>query len=342
MVREHTRSSGAGLERSRESGSGEWIRSSRPLAWLEVLRAQFAGRAFSPHRHDTYAIGLTEHGVQAFDYRGATRRSVAGQVLVLHPDEVHDGRAGDGRGFGYAIVYVDPESVAEAVRSLCGGPCALPFVRDAVGAHPQLARALHEAFAAPIEPLAADALLLALAEGLLRAGNGDRAPRGPGRVDRQAVRRARDFLDAHCTRVVHSAELEAVSGLGRHALTRQFRVALGTTPHRYVMGRRLARARESIDRGTGLADVAQGCGFADQAHLTRALRDAFGLTPARYRALARGGRSPGETRRPVPGVRASDDGRSGAGVAGKATPGEPGIRADTGEDRKRGARSRGA
>jgi len=31
--------------------------------------------------------------------------------------------------------------------------------------------------------------------------------------------------------------------------------------------------------------VALEAGFADQAHLTRMFRAAFGLTPARYRAL---------------------------------------------------------
>ena len=34
-----------------------------------------------------------------------------------------------------------------------------------------------------------------------------------------------------------------------------------------------------------LADVALATGFADQAHLTRKFKAAFGITPARYRAL---------------------------------------------------------
>jgi AraC-like DNA-binding protein len=37
--------------------------------------------------------------------------------------------------------------------------------------------------------------------------------------------------------------------------------------------------------------VAADAGFADQAHFTRAFRSAFGLTPARYRAL-RGAATP--------------------------------------------------
>ena len=76
-------------------------------------------------------------------------------------------------------------------------------------------------------------------------------------------------------------------------LARQFRIALGTTPHRYLLMRRLELARELIHNGRPLVDVALDTGFADQAHFTRAFRSAFGLTPARYRALRVGPRAGG-------------------------------------------------
>ena len=48
---------------------------------VQSLRAWFSGRGFEPHRHDVYAIGLTDCGVQAFDVlTGAL--SVAVVILV--------------------------------------------------------------------------------------------------------------------------------------------------------------------------------------------------------------------------------------------------------------------
>ena len=90
MLLEQTRSAGQGLERSCQS-DGSWIASARPSGGVELFRAWFAGKAYDTHRHDTYAVGLTDSGVQMFDYRGAGRASTAGQVVVLHPDEPHDG-----------------------------------------------------------------------------------------------------------------------------------------------------------------------------------------------------------------------------------------------------------
>jgi len=75
---------------------------------IERLQARFRGPAFSPHRHDTYAIGVTLAGVQTFRYRGEARSCLPGQCHILHPDEVHDGASGTADGFAYRILYIDP------------------------------------------------------------------------------------------------------------------------------------------------------------------------------------------------------------------------------------------
>jgi AraC-like DNA-binding protein len=285
MRLEDTRSAGEGLERSCRGTVAGWLTSSGPADGVELFRAWFPGEPYRKHRHDTYAIGVTDSGVQVFHYRGAVHASTPGQVVVLHPDEVHDGRAGTAEGFGYRIVYVEPSRLAAAVRTLRGRPAPLPFVRDPVSANAVLTRAIDAAFRGPLESLTVDSLIVDLARGLI-AG----APSGAGsatsrRVDVPAVERARQFLDAEKTRVVHSRELEAITGLTRYDLARQFRLVLGTSPYRYLLMRRLEFARERIHGERPLAEVAADAGFADQAHFTRVFSSAFGLTPARYRAL---------------------------------------------------------
>lgn len=270
----------------------DWIRSTRPRDGVELLRAWFGGRAYDRHRHDTYAICVTDAGVQQFDYRGAPRVSLPGQVVVLHPDEPHDGRAGADDGFGYRIVYLAPAMVADAARALCGTAVPLPFAGDAVGANPLLAQALDDAFVSfpgALEPLAVDALIGDLTRGLLHADPSI----GHRRLacDTPAVERARQLLDAERTRIVTSSELEAVSGHDRFALARQFRQLHGTSPYRYLLMRRLDLVRRALRAGHALADVALAAGFADQPHMTRLFTATYGLSPARFRALTGSGRS---------------------------------------------------
>src|SRR5262249_28318567 len=108
-----------------------------------------------------------------------------------------------------------------------------------------------------------------------------------GPTSRQAAVRARDFLAEEAYRTVSSEELEKVSGLDRFALARHFRAAFGTSPHRFQVGQRLAKAQAMIATGVPLSAAAVATGFADQSHLTRHFSARFGLTPGRWAALAR-------------------------------------------------------
>ena len=204
MRLKETRSAGEGLERSCQGTVAGWLASSRPAGGVELLSAWFAGEAYQKHRHDTYAIGVTDSGVQVFDYRGSVHASTPGQVVVLYPDEVHDGRAGTDEGFGYRIVYVEPFLLTDAVRTLCGRPCPLPFVSEPVSTNALLSRAIDAAFRAPLESLAVDSLIVDLAHGLMAGERGGARSVISRRVDVRAIERARQFLDAEKTRVVHS------------------------------------------------------------------------------------------------------------------------------------------
>jgi AraC-like DNA-binding protein len=285
MHSKETRSAGEGLERSCQGTVAGWLASESPAPGIELLSAWFAGEAYRRHRHDTYAIGVTDRGVQVFDYRGAVHTSTPGQVVVLYPDEVHDGRAGTTAGFGYRIVYLEPSLVTDALRALRGRPYPLPFVSAPVSNNAMVARAVDSVFRASMEPVAVDSVIVELAQALMVAEGGGAASPISRTVDVRAVERARQFLEAEKTRVVHSRELESVTGLTRFDLARQFRIMFGTSPYRYLVMRRLELARELIHRGRALVEVAAEAGFADQAHFTRAFTSAFGLTPGRYRTL---------------------------------------------------------
>lgn len=249
---------------------------------IERIEARFRGNGFSPHRHDTYAIGVTLSGVQTFHYRGAMRASLPGNVIVLHPDEVHDGAAGTDDGLRYRMLYLPPERLMEA-----SGKRGLPFVADPVMADDDfrlcLAEALQDLATEPGD-LILDDLIVRFAANLWRHADAPDSGK-PGAIARSAVLLCRDYLTDNLSRTVSSEELEGVTGLDRYTLARQFRRLLGTSPHRYLVMRRLDRAKTLLACGGGLAEAAFAAGFADQSHFTRHFKKAFGMTPGRWVSL---------------------------------------------------------
>lgn len=250
---------------------------------VERVEACFAGAAYAPHRHDTYAIGITLAGVQRFDYRGATRNSLPGGIVVLHPDERHDGRAGDARPFRYRSLYVPPADI----QPMLGGR-ALPFVDGGVSASSRLRGAILALLGdldRPLTRLEQQDGLYDLAMALERAA---RRPIPATIANRAAAIRARDYIEAHLDDAFALADLEAATGHGRWQLSRDFRVLFGTSPYRYLMMRRLDRARGMMLAGQGIAETALDSGFADQSHFSRMFKRAFGLTPNLWRAAVLG------------------------------------------------------
>jgi AraC-like DNA-binding protein len=244
---------------------------------IERAQAYFRGQAFSAHRHDTYAIGVTLKGVQSFHYRGEQRHCLPGQCHILHPDETHDGGAGTDEGFAYRIVYLDPRLIQEAL-----GARILPFAQTPVVDASRMPREfLVEAFDldAAIDEIARVEIAVAAANLLLDASTG--AAPAPKPLAFAAMSRVRDL--AACPAKRHSLEaLERACGLDRWTLARQFRALFGTSPSRFRTQRQLDLARRSLRGGASLAMASLEAGFADQSHMSRRFKSAYGLTPAAW------------------------------------------------------------
>ncbi|MEI5681151.1 MULTISPECIES: AraC family transcriptional regulator [unclassified Mesorhizobium] len=274
-----------GLGRLCANGDDNRIISAPALAGIERIEARFSGNAFDMHRHDTYAIGVTLHGIQTFRYRGRTRHSAPGQIIALHPDELHDGGAGTEDGLRYRMLYLEPSLLLECLGNEGG---ALPFVDEAVLSDNALSATLLSALGPldrALDDLFVDDFVMQLMRSLSRHA---RRPAQPiGKPALRAASLARDFLDANAMRVVRSEELEAVTGLDRYALSRHFRAVFSTSPHRFLLMRRLQRARRMIETGEPLAEIAVTAGFSDQSHFNRQFKKAYGLTPGRWSTLTR-------------------------------------------------------
>jgi AraC-like DNA-binding protein len=256
------------------------------LAGVEALHASFERHEYRPHSHPTWTIAVMERGAAQFTVDERFERADDGECFVLEPEAVHTGVPAVPEGWGYKVIYLEPDLLSAWDERDAAAPRAAKWVvfRDA-DLRAALLRA-HDALAAEPAGLVRDEAVLHAVDALkphLRPG--PEAPRD--RIEHAAVRRALAHLRERWDQPVPLAELAAVAGLSRFELVRRFKHQVGLPPHAFQVDLRILRARELLARGHAPAEVAATCGFADQAHLTRTFRRSVGITPGRYaRAVA--------------------------------------------------------
>jgi AraC-like DNA-binding protein len=104
-------------------------------------------------------------------------------------------------------------------------------------------------------------------------------------LSRDRLTRVRDYIEAHLDDRLTLTDLAGVACLSPYHFSRSFKGSVGIGPQRYVMRRRLERAKTLIRRtAQPLAEIALQVGLCDQSHLTSMFRRETGVTPGRYRA----------------------------------------------------------
>lgn len=108
------------------------------------------------------------------------------------------------------------------------------------------------------------------------------ARRGPFTDDR--LNRVMEHIRQNYTQSLPVSVLADCAGMSRRSFERLFREELNCSPNVYLKQVRInAVCRSLLDTGLSLAEIAIGCGFADQSHMTREFRKLIGMPPRAYR-----------------------------------------------------------
>jgi AraC-like DNA-binding protein len=253
---------------------------------VDLLRADASTHRYARHSHEGYALGVVAAGAHGFAARGAAWTAIPGRIVIVNPDDAHDGgpAAKDGL-YSYRMIYVDGAVLAAALAEAAGKPVATPLFPRAVVDDAALADRLldlHRALEQPEARLAREAKLITALVELVRR-HGGTAPRDGLHGDSpRAVALARAHLQENFAEDLSLAQLAALAGVDRFHLLRTFRREVGLPPHLFQTQLRLRHAKRLMLAGEPAAMAAAAAGFADQSHLIRKFKAAYGVTPGQY------------------------------------------------------------
>lgn len=275
--------SDAGEQREREAAR---LTRHEGLGGLEMLAARYRDHAYALHTHPTWVFGVVVAGAEKLRIGRRQHLAPAGSIIIVNPEEPHDGEKGAPAGWAYRTCYPDAALMAEIADDL--DLPGLPMFSEGIVEAPELARAFAQAHRLAGQALDQEAAMLMVLSELVRCF-GDRKPRDRAADGSETARRFRlcgELIAADLAAGFDLARLGAAAGVTRFQVIRDFNRAAGMTPGQYLRDRRIRAASTLIKTDMPLAEIAAATGFADQSHLTRVFKTIKGLSPGAWRAAA--------------------------------------------------------
>lgn len=248
------------------------------LPHVESRRACHSRACYKPHSHPTFSIGAVDAGGSTFTGSHGRQSALSPGSLVLVPAGcVHACNPLPDAHWSYQMLHLDATWLHAHVPQLCTDGARV--LRDRV-LYAQFC-AVNALLFSPASVADKQAALLALLHACADASGAACLPSSVAVIPAQL----RPVLQALQAQPLASLEhLAHLAGMSRFQLIRTFRAATSMTPHAYQLNLGVNRARDSLQAGGALADIACELGFADQSHLQRVFKAHAAITPGRYRS----------------------------------------------------------
>ena len=270
------------------------VRSSEDAGWDGFVLQEYRRvlpLEFGSHEHAVHTVHLHLDDVVSVTVNSARRHRellAPGTVTVMPRGAYH--RTERHAPLSQVVVALDPEFLARAVDGAGAPDIDLAEAwavsdRQIAGLVQALRVDLDEGL--PAGRLYGESLGTALAVYLARRYGAQRigrraAPHG-GLSDRR-LRRVLEHIDAHLDHDLGLRELAPLAGVSAHYFVQLFRQSVGTTPHRYVVERRIERAKRLLrDARRKVHEVASMTGFRTHSHFIRVFQRLVGVSPTVYR-----------------------------------------------------------
>lgn len=133
-----------------------------------------------------------------------------------------------------------------------------------------------------------EGLITALSAHLVRqyATTQQSLPDRDGGLPSRVLQEALDYIDASLSSNLSLKEIASKLGMSHYYFGRLFKQSMGTTPHTYIVQRRIERSKQLLKRrNLTITQISLECGFANPSHFAKCFRKHVGTSPNQFRLM---------------------------------------------------------
>lgn len=113
---------------------------------------------------------------------------------------------------------------------------------------------------------------------------GQKIPTYSGGLSQHKLRWAIEYINENLEKDLKLSEIAAIVGMSQYHFVRMFKQSTGLPPHRYLVERRLEKAKRLLaETDLPIAEIVYCVGFANQSSFTKVFRKHTLITPKAYR-----------------------------------------------------------
>ncbi len=251
------------------------------LPFAECRYTQKSRDTFKPHLHHTFCIGAAEEGEILFTIGGDEVLLQPGTLALINPETLYSCNPGSTKTRSFFMLYLDLTWCLIIQQSLWQNQDFIPvdckIVKD---------RTLYQLYSNTMANLMAEAHLMEKEQQLMLLGETVFArccfPLVPVGIKSQEIIELKRWLSRDLEKDQTLEYFANQNNINPYTLLRHFRNSYGVTPYSYRMNCRIEHARNLLQQGLEVGDVAQMCGFFDQSHFHRYFKAITSKTPKQY------------------------------------------------------------